>query len=145
MYWILQGVLSRFMVKALCDYLLEQPHLYLDEMTHFIWEGFETEITQCSISRALKYEGWPKKKAKQKAWERNTNLCNDYFHLISNYHSYQLVFVDESGCDKRIGARRTGWSPFGISPVQVTKFHRDKRYHILPAYIEDGILFSCIF
>ena len=137
--------LTPVMVKALCDHLFEKPHLYLDEMAHFLWEEFETEITLCSISRVLKYEGWLKKKAKQKAWERNTNLCNDYFHLISNYHSYQFVFVDESGCDKQIGARRTGWSPLSISPVQVTKFHRNKRYHILPAYTQDGILFSCIF
>lgn len=88
------------MVKALCDHLFEKPYLYLDEMAHFLWEEFKTEIILCSISRALKYKGWLKKKAKQKAWERNTNLRDNYFHLISNYHSYQFVFVDESGCDK---------------------------------------------
>ena len=30
---------------------------------------------------------------------------------------YHYVFVDESGCDKRIGFRRTGWSPLGVTPV----------------------------
>lgn len=133
------------MVKALCDYLIEKPLLYLDELALCILEDFDEEVTACSISRALKREGWPKKKAKQKARERNPELRDDYFHIISNYHSYQLVFVDESGCDKRIGIRRTGWSPLGISPVQITKFHRDKRYHILPAYSQDGVLFSQIF
>ena len=56
--------LTPVMVKALCDHLFEKPHLYLDEMAHFLWEEFKTEITLCSISRALKYEGWLKKKAK---------------------------------------------------------------------------------
>jgi hypothetical protein len=27
------------------------------------------------------------------------------------------VFVHESGCDKRVGHRRTGWSPLGVTPV----------------------------
>lgn len=120
-------------MSASDDYLLEKPYLYLDEMALFLCEEFETEVTLCSFSRALKYEGWSKKKAKQKARERNTDLRDDYFYLISNCHSYQLVFVDESGCDKRIGARRTGWSSLDINPVQVSKYHRDKRYH-LPAY-----------
>jgi transposase len=53
--------------------------------------------------------------------------------------------VDESGCDKRIGFRRTGWSPLGTTPVQVSKFHRDQRYQILPAYAQDGIIFSRVF
>jgi transposase len=103
--------------------------------------GFASEC----ISRALKREGWSNKKSKQQARERNPDLRDDYFHIISNYYSYQLLFVDETGCDKRIGIRRTAWSPLGISPIQITKFHRDKRHHILPAYSQDGILFYQIF
>jgi hypothetical protein len=53
--------------------------------------------------------------------------------------------VDESGCDKRIGFRRTGWSPLGMTASQVTKFHRDKRLQILPAYAQDGIVLSRVF
>lgn len=47
-------------------------------------------------------------------------------HLISDFRSYYLVYVDESGGDKRAGFRRTDWSPLGIVPAQVTKFHRDQ-------------------
>lgn len=39
----------------------------------------------------------------------------------------------------------TGWSPRGTTPSQVTKFHRDQRYQILPAYAQDGIVLSCIY
>lgn len=41
--------------------------------------------------------------------------------------------------------RRTGWSPLGVTPVQVSKFHRGQRYQILPAYTQDGIILSRIF
>lgn len=66
-------------------------------------------------------------------------------HEISEFQSYQLVFVDESGCDKQVGIRWTGWSPLGITPVQVSKFHHDKCYQILPVYAQDSIVLSQIF
>jgi hypothetical protein len=53
--------------------------------------------------------------------------------------------MDESGCDKRIGFRKTGWSPLGIAPSQVAKFHHDQRYQILPAYAQDGVVLSRVF
>lgn len=64
---------------------------------------------------------------------------------FQDFDSSQLVYVDESGCDKRIGFRRTGWSPLGVIPVQVAQLHRDQRYQILPAYAQDGIVLSRVF
>ena len=68
-----------------------------------------------------------------------------YLHNLSDFKSYHLVYVDESGCDKRVGFRRTGWAPIGKAPLQVTQFHRDQRYQILPAYAQDGIVLSRVF
>jgi hypothetical protein len=133
------------MIQALCDHLLEKPYLYLDEMVIFIWDEFQVQVTISSISRALKHEGWSKKTAKQKARQRNPDLRDEYFNFISDFCSYHLVYVDESGCDKRIGFRKTGWSPLGIAPSQVAKFHRDQRYQILPAYAQDGVVLSRVF
>jgi transposase len=56
-----------------------------------------------------------------------------------------LVYVDESGCDRRAGQRRTGWSPVGVTPVQTSQFQRRQRYQVLPAYAQDGIVLSRIF
>lgn len=61
------------------------------------------------------------------------------------FKSYHLVYVDESGCDKQIGFGQTGWSPLGVAPVQVSQFHCDERYQILPVYAEDSIVLSCVF
>jgi transposase len=133
------------MLDALCEHLLEKPTLYLDEMAVFLWDEFALLATKASISRALRSKGWSKKTARVKARERNLGLRDEYFHYISGFQSYHLVYVDESGCDKRIGFRRTGWSPLGIAPVQVSKFHRDQRYQILPAYAQDGIVLSRVF
>lgn len=90
-------------------------------------------------------KGWSKKTARQKAKERNADLRDEYSFLISEFSSYHLVYVDESGCDKRIGFRRNEWSPLGVTPVQISMFHRDQRYQIVPAYAQNGILLARVF
>lgn len=137
--------ITPLMVNALCDHLLEKPGLYLDEMAVFLWDEFQILATTSSIRRALTFKGWSKKTTRQKAKEQNTELREWYLHNISEFESYHLVYVDESGCDKRIGFRRTGWSPLGVAPVQMSQFHRDERYQILPAYTQDGIILSRVF
>jgi transposase len=133
------------MLEVLCDHLLEKPGLYLDEMVVFLWDEFQTLVTTSSIRRALVAKGWSKKTARNRAKEQNADLREYYLHSLSEFHSYHLVYVDESGCDKRVGFRRTGWSPLGQAPVQVSQFHRDQRYQTLPAYAQDGIVLSRVF
>lgn len=101
------------------------------------------QVTNSSLKRALASVGWSKKVARQRAKEQNADLRDFYLHKISDFKSYHLVYVDESGCDKRIGFRRTGWSPLGMTPLQISHFHRDQRYQILPVYAQDGIVLSC--
>lgn len=133
------------MLDALCDHLTEKPGLYVDEMVVFLLDEFDILTSTASVKRALCRAGWTKKKAQQKAKEQNPELRDFYLHRLSEFKSYHLVYVDESGCDKRIGFRRTGWSPLGVTPVQVSRFHRGQRYQILPAYTQDGIVLSRVF
>jgi transposase len=133
------------MLEALREHLLEKPGLYLDEMMVFLWDEFEVLVTKFSISRALASIKWSKKVARQVAKERNADLRDYYLHSLSEFHSYHLIYIDESGCDKRVGFRRTAWSPLGVTPVQISQFHRDRRYQILPAYTQDGIILARIF
>ena len=116
------------MLQALQEHLLRKPGLYLDEMALFLWDESKVLMTAMSISKTLKSIGWSKKVARSIAKERNADLRDYYLYNLSAFHSYQLVYVDESGCDKRIGFRRTGWSPLSVAPVQVARFHRDRRY-----------------
>jgi hypothetical protein len=79
------------------------------------------------------------------AREQNLDLRNFYLQNLSAFRSYHPVYTNESGCDKLIGFRRTGWSPLSVAPIQIAKFHRERRYQILPAYSQDGILLARVF
>lgn len=138
-------LITPLILEALCDHLLEKPDLYLDEMSEFLYDEFEVLVSTYTISRALQSHGWSKKVARRIARERNADLRDHYLYQLSEFRSYHLVYVDESGCDKRAGFRRTGWSPRGVAPVQVSHFQRGQRYQILPAYFQDGVLMSRVF
>lgn len=133
------------MIDALCGHLEEKPTLTLDEMVLFLWDEFEQMMSTSTISRALKAAKWSLKDTRRVALGRNADLRDHYLYNLSFFRSFQLVYVDESGCDQRVGFRRRGWSPLGLTPVQVARLPRGQRYQLLPAYTQRGILDVCVF
>jgi hypothetical protein len=91
----------------LCDRLLEKPGPYQDETMLFLWDEFDVLVSTSSISEALAYVGWSKKVARRVAKEKTADLRDFYHNILSDFRSYHLVYVDESGCDKRAGFKRT--------------------------------------
>jgi hypothetical protein len=102
------------MLETLRQHLLEKLFQYLDEIVVFLWDELEALVITSSISRALASIDWSNNAARRVPKERNPDLRGFYLYNLSSFSSYHLVYVDESGCDKRIGFRRTGWSPLGV-------------------------------
>jgi len=133
------------MLDALCKYLQENPGLYLYEMVNFLQTEFEVSVTVSSIRRALDSIGWTKKQIRRVAKGQNANLRDTYLYNILDFSPEHFVFLDESGRDRRVGLRRIGWSPLGVTPTQVAPFQHEQRYQILPAYAVDGIMLLHMF
>jgi hypothetical protein len=91
------------MLDALREHLLEKPDRYLDELAVFLWDEFEAMVITSIISRTLKAAGWSKKACRRVASGRNANLRDYYLRNLSSIRSYHLIYVYESGCDKRGG------------------------------------------
>lgn len=131
--------------RALHDQLLHQSDLFLSEMVAFLQREFQVEVSPETVRRELVAMGWSRKITRRVAQERNAELRDFYLHTISAFHSYQLIFVDESSCDRRCAFRRRGWAPRGVTPVQTARFQRGPHYQILPAYTQEGILLSRVY
>jgi transposase len=131
--------------EALLEYLRVWPDRYLDELAIYLADEFDTLVSVSTISRELKRAGWSKKKNRQQARQRDPALQDLYLYTVSPMSAGQVFFVDESGCDPRHGFKRRGWSPLGVTPLQVARFQRGQRYHILPAYDQNGIIRSRVF
>ncbi|CAG1980148.1 unnamed protein product [Fusarium graminearum] len=110
-------LLSPPMLTALLDRLAVKPNMYRDEMVEFLEKEFEATIPAANIGRALRSARWSRKTAQRVAKGRNADLRDYYLYKLSFYRSYQLVYIDESGCDRCI----------------------------LPAYTQEGILHYDIF
>jgi hypothetical protein len=94
------------MRKSLCDILIKQPYLYRCEMADYLYHRFRKRISERSIGRTLRSICWTRTTIHRIAQQRDADLRDHYLHRISQYKSYQLVFVDESSCDGRAGHRR---------------------------------------
>jgi hypothetical protein len=92
--------------KAFFDTLTEQPYLYRCEMADFFYRRFRKRISERSIGRILRSTRWTRTTIHRIAQQQDADLRDHYLHRMSKYKSYQLVFVNESGCDGRAGYRR---------------------------------------
>ena len=107
------------MLAALREHLLEKPNEDLDDMAIYLWDEFSKLVSRWAIRRVLSSIGWSPKQMQRIVRDRNDDLRDYYMHKLLEYRSFQLVYVDKSGYDKRIGFRRRGWSPRGVTPVMV--------------------------
>jgi len=115
-------------LDALCEHLLEKPDEDSDDIVVFLWDEFNTLVSRWTVSRALASGNWTAKTIRCIASGRNADLRVYYEYTVSEILWYRRVYVDESGCDKRVGFPRRGWSPRGVTPTKVTQFYRGQRY-----------------
>jgi transposase len=119
--------------------------MFRDEMIDFLSDRFGLEVSPTTMSRMLKTERWSRKTNGRVARQRNSDLRELYLYKLSDCRSYQLIFIDESGCDKRSGHRRQGWAPSGATPVQVDEFNREQRFQILATYTQSSVKLARIY
>lgn len=66
-------------------------------------------------------------KITKQAQERNETLRSEYMLRMTKYTAEQLVFVDESACDRRTTYRGVGWALKGERAFQKAVFVRGTR------------------
>jgi hypothetical protein len=122
-------------------YHLEKfPCTSQQQMVDILHTQYGVTLSRWTLGRTLKRANWTKKVTQNIAKERSPDLRDDYLERRSHYKPEQMIFIDESGCDRGIAILDRGYAPKGVTPVQVKRFHRGKRIQILPAYTVDGVI-----
>ncbi|PPR02227.1 hypothetical protein CVT24_011455 [Panaeolus cyanescens] len=117
------------------------PDLYLYELQALLQDALGVYVTENTISATLRRQGFTRKKVSMPALERNEDLRAEYqTNIGENYAAEQLVFVDESACNRNTTKRLFGWAPTGQRSRRHDYFIRGQRYSILPALSLDGVL-----
>jgi transposase len=139
-------VLTRPMLTTLFDHLKEEDDLTLGELACILWEKHKVRVSKPTICRGLKSVGWPLKTHREIAAQRNPDLRDAYrYNLSSSLKSWQPIYIDESGINHRGRFRQKGRAPRGVTPVRTAPLERGKRYQILTAYSQDGVVLSRVF
>lgn len=121
-------------IEKNCDIALEELQGSLEGVC-----GVLADVT--TISRSLRRRGLVRKEVTRPAREQNEVARLIYQMKIgTTYRARQLVFVDESACDRRTARRKYGWARIGDRARRRDFFIRGKRYSMLPALSLDGII-----
>jgi transposase len=129
-------------IKLLLD---ERPWFDQDEIADFLQEIFHIRVTQSTISRVLKRIMLTRKEFKASAAQQNDELRIEWVWELQQFTASQLVFVDESGGDGRIGDRQFGWSEEGSRAVVKRWLANRECISALPAYTTEGYIAAVTF
>lgn len=133
------------MWRALQGKIDQTSGLTQEDMANFLHKAYGVKVSRFTVGRALKRGTITKKVNQNIAAERDEDLRDDYLYRRSFYKPEQMIFIDESGCDRGLAIAKKGYAPRGVTPRQVKRFHRGKRIQILPAYTMDGVLYCEIY
>lgn len=114
-------------------------------MADFLRKHYDLDVSRFTIGRIIKRVGWTKKATQNVAKERSQDLRDDYIERRSHYRPEQMIFIDESGCDRGVALLGRGYARIGVTPVQIKRFHRGKRVQVLPAYTVDGVIYCEVY
>ncbi|KAF4547214.1 Hypothetical protein D9617_52g060350 [Elsinoe fawcettii] len=132
-------------LSALLQVLIYKPTMSLDEMGVYLYDQYGVAASLPTVHRASTEIGWSRKATRRVAAQRCQELRDAHQLVMSQFDAHQLVFMDESGCDERIGIRKMGWSPERVAPAQTISCDRGQRVHILPAHTVNGVLTADVY
>lgn len=107
--------LSDFEMFAILEIVLENPSIYLKEICKHISDNFGTVIAESTVCRFLQHNNFSHKKLSNIARQRNLGLRSYFMEECKSYTPEMMVFVDETGCDRRSSMRKFGYALKGRS------------------------------
>lgn len=120
--------------------VLERPGIYLREIHSELFELAGADISYSQICRFLSDMGFSRQKIKYTALQRDQRLRFLYKNDVSVYHPDMLIFLDESGFDRRDGMRKYGYSLRGRPPISHKLMARGKHLSLMAFMSTTGIL-----
>ena len=120
---------SRLMTRQyLISLIKHTPDMYLSELQHMLEVVRGVSVHKSTVCRSLHRAGYSLKKASISALEQNEDLRCEYLLEVGlEFSAEQLVFVDESACNRITTRRRCAWAPIGNRARRHDYFVRGKR------------------
>ena len=102
---------------AIMEIVLEKPSVYLREIVRHIQDQTGTIVHESTICCVLKCNNFSHKRLSNIARQRNVQQRAEFQAECELYSPEMLIFVDETGCDRRDAMRKFGYSLRGTYNV----------------------------
>lgn len=121
--------------------VLERPGIYLREIRSELLSQLGLEITVSAICKFLYKAGLSKQRLKTYAIQRDEALRTQFALDVSLYSTEMLVFLDETGTDRRDSFRKKGYSLRGKPARSQKLLVRGEHISALCLMTTESILF----
>ena len=133
-----QRLLGDFEQLKLMRLIFENPGIYLYELQREL-SVRGICVSDSTICRTLRYMGCTRQAMHQVALQQSDASRARFMAEISVYDPSMLVFLDESGCDRRHTIRKYGYSLRGMPMSDRRILIRGTRYSVIPILSLEGI------
>ena len=120
-------------------FILDNPGIYLTELQDELFDIFGVIVSVSTICRTLKYMGCTRQSMHRVAMQQSDALRARFMAEISVYDPDMLIWIDETGCDRRDATRKYGYSVRGIPMCDQRILVRGTRYTAIPVLSTEGI------
>lgn len=134
-----KSLMGDFEQLVLLRIVLENPGIYLHELQIELFHKFGVPVSVPTICRTLKSMGVTRQAMHRVALQRSDAARARFMYEVAVYDPHMLVWLDESGCDRRHAMRKYGYSVRGIPICDQRLLIRGIRYTTIPIVSLDGI------
>ena len=120
--------------------IYDNPALQLSEICNKVEEVTAVIVSGPTICRLLRRNGITRKKIRQVALQRCSDIRAEFIANVSFYPVDQLIWVDETGCIAKYHTRKFGYDLKGETPVYHRFLIRGKRVSSITAMSVNGVV-----
>lgn len=128
---------DEFMIFEL---VLERPGIYLHEITNELQQSTGTDVSVATVCRVLQKAGFSRTKIQHIAIQQSRQRRAHYILEMQQYRPEMLVFIDETGTDRRDCLRKFGYSLIGKRTISKKLIARGRHVSAIAAMSMTGIL-----
>ena len=108
--------LNEFEQFTVLQILIHHPTAYLHEVQEQLFQATGIWASASTICRTIKEHGFTHKKVEVIALQRSEERRIEYMAEMSLFNPDMLIWIDETGSDRRKSVRKYGYSLRGIPP-----------------------------
>ena len=125
-------ILCEFEVFTILQTLIQKPTLYLHEVQERLFQVTGIWVHVSTICRTIKEQGFTRKKLQTITLQQSEEKRIQYMAEIAMFSADMLIWIDETGSDRRNSIRRYGYSLRG-NPARVCQLRvGGKRISAIP-------------